>query len=345
MKTMLSYALLLSGALCLTNCKKGDTGPVGPAGKTSLVRTLAEPAGANCSSGGIKIETGVDTNGNGTLDDGEVAAAQTRYICNGAGGQMNLIKSSIEVAGANCANGGAKIETGVDANGNGTLDDNEIVASLTRYICNGMPGTATLVRTSAEPSGANCTYGGVKFETGADANANGVLDDAEVATTQTRYVCNGAGAIYSNWIDVNANPYTFGPGFPLEDKDFSFRQDIAAPQLTADIADKGVVLVYYKNAQGRIFPVSSSGAWQIPDLFDIDGDGVLDESWRTVYASYTIGQVKMLFNIASKDKNELNGTGAVVRYVFIPGLTEGRLVTDLKSMSYEKLATLYNIRN
>jgi len=177
------------------------------------VRTLSEPAGANCPSGGIKIETGVDANGSGTLDDGEVIATQTKYICNGAAGPMNLIKTSIEVAGSNCAAGGAKIETGVDANANGILDQTEIVSSLTRYICNGTPGVSTLIRTTSDPSGANCTYGGVKFETGADANANGVLDDAEVVAAQTKFVCNGDGAIYSNWIDVNATPYTYSPGF------------------------------------------------------------------------------------------------------------------------------------
>src|SRR5688572_12087307 len=68
---------------------------------------------------------------------------------------------------------------------------------------NGTNGKTTLTRTTKEAAGANCKYGGSKFETGTDANNNGTLDDNEVTTTQTKYVCDGAGATYSSWIDVN----------------------------------------------------------------------------------------------------------------------------------------------
>jgi len=33
-----------------------------------------------------------------------------------------------------------KIETGIDANNNGTLDANEVIAAQTSYICNGLVG-------------------------------------------------------------------------------------------------------------------------------------------------------------------------------------------------------------
>jgi len=85
--------------------------------------------------------------------------------------------------------------------------------------------------------------------------------------------------------------------------------------------------------------------WFIPDLYDGDKDGIADESWRRVFSSYTVGHVKMLFQLGSDDEAELNGTGAAVRYVLIPGLTEGRLAGDLKNMSYENLAKLFNIRD
>jgi uncharacterized protein (TIGR02145 family) len=74
---------------------KGDTGaagPQGPAGsngaegKNALVKTTAEAAGANCASGGTKVEAGLDANNNGVLDAIEVNAALTRYVCNGATG-------------------------------------------------------------------------------------------------------------------------------------------------------------------------------------------------------------------------------------------------------------------
>ena len=46
--------------------------------------------------------------------------------------------------------------------------------------------------TAAEQPGTLCATGGVRFVVGADANRNGVLDDAEIDSTLTRYVCNGA---------------------------------------------------------------------------------------------------------------------------------------------------------
>jgi hypothetical protein len=50
------------------------------------VRTTAEAAGDNCATGGTKVEAGTDANRDGDLDDDEVIAAATRYVCNGAEG-------------------------------------------------------------------------------------------------------------------------------------------------------------------------------------------------------------------------------------------------------------------
>ena len=46
-----------------------------------LVNVLDEPPGVNCAEGGIRIETGPDTNQNGMLDPNEVT--DTFFICNG----------------------------------------------------------------------------------------------------------------------------------------------------------------------------------------------------------------------------------------------------------------------
>lgn len=104
----------------------------------------------------------------------------------GGNGSNALVSTSPEAAGANCANGGTKVQVGVDANGNGQLDDSEVTG--TSYVCNG-PGTTSLVATSAEPAGANCPFGGTRIEEGVDSNNNGVLDAGEVDTAATSYVC------------------------------------------------------------------------------------------------------------------------------------------------------------
>ena len=78
-------------------------------GNSSLVKTSIESVGSNCSSGGVKLESGEDTNGNGILDAAEITA--TRYICNGlqgasgngfsngtAGGQIYITDNSAPYA-------------------------------------------------------------------------------------------------------------------------------------------------------------------------------------------------------------------------------------------------------
>ena len=84
-----------------TNGAIGATGPAGAQGiqglpgtngtngLTALVNTTAELAGANCATGGTKVETGLDVNNNGVLDIAEVNAAQTTFVCNGAGGALS----------------------------------------------------------------------------------------------------------------------------------------------------------------------------------------------------------------------------------------------------------------
>ena len=70
---------------------KGGIGATGPAGANgsqglnALIKTTIEPIGANCAAGGTKFETGLDANGSGILDAGEINAALTTYVCNGVG--------------------------------------------------------------------------------------------------------------------------------------------------------------------------------------------------------------------------------------------------------------------
>ncbi len=115
---------------------------------------------------------------------------------NGTNGLSALVATTPETAGANCPAGGTKIESGIDANANATLDAAEISATV--YVCNGANGSGTnglvsLVATSDELAGANCPGGGVKIDSGLDANANGTLDASEISAT--RYACNGVSSL------------------------------------------------------------------------------------------------------------------------------------------------------
>ncbi len=54
-------------------------------GKSSLISFFEEEAGENCVNGGTGINTGIDVNGNGSLDEGEIN--DTRYICKSKDGE------------------------------------------------------------------------------------------------------------------------------------------------------------------------------------------------------------------------------------------------------------------
>lgn len=141
MKTLLNKTLSIFTIASLFFACEGEQGPVGPqgpagedgAGASALVSVVSEPAGENCANGGYLINVGNDANGNGTLDSDEIT--NSTYICNGTDGAAFLVATTEEPAGENCTNGGFKVDSGLDDNGNGELDAEEIDETV--YLCNG----------------------------------------------------------------------------------------------------------------------------------------------------------------------------------------------------------------
>ena len=130
----------------------------------TLIAVTNEDPGANCTQGGVKIETGPDDNLNGVLDEEEVT--MTFFVCDGIPGVQGPPGPQ-----------GPQGPTGPQGPGGEDGDDGE-------------DGFNSLIETMIEPPGDNCEFGGLKIETGLDLNRNGVLDPNEV--TATDFVCNGA---------------------------------------------------------------------------------------------------------------------------------------------------------
>lgn len=147
--------LVFSLALLIVGCE-GASGPSGENGSDALVATTDEPPGPNCAYGGLKVDVGIDANGNDVLDADEIK--QTSYVCDSEGTNA-LVSTSPESAGANCPFGGTKIETGLDANHNNTLDPNEIISAATTYVCSIGPSGAlspsTGIVAAVKPSGVS----------------------------------------------------------------------------------------------------------------------------------------------------------------------------------------------
>ena len=109
---------------------QGPIGPIGPQGIQGPIG-LTGAMGPQGSSGSIGATGPQGIQG----PIGPAGAAGAQGI-SGANGLNALIKTTAEPVGVNCTNGGTKIETGLDANGNGVLDVTEVNVNQTAFICN-----------------------------------------------------------------------------------------------------------------------------------------------------------------------------------------------------------------
>ncbi len=130
----LHWGLDLNGDGDLTVQEVTDTDYLchGEPGKTSLVEVHEEDAGVNCVTGGLSIVTGVDQDGDGDLGPAEVNSHT--YLCNARAGDDSLVRLTDEPAGSNCARGGVRVQSGLDTDGSGALEDAEVI--YTQYVCN-----------------------------------------------------------------------------------------------------------------------------------------------------------------------------------------------------------------
>lgn len=168
----------------------GANGADGADGLSSLLRVeplAPDPDGA-CYFGGVLIKSGLDLDGDGVLQPGEVdeeAAVCAVHVNE----NLTLIEQSLELPGPNCEHGGIRTVVGYDADGDGVLDPEE--AGPPGYACNQMTvidGVSTLLDV-ADATGNQCAYGGYVLRSGADTDRDGVLDATEVQDTAV--VCNG----------------------------------------------------------------------------------------------------------------------------------------------------------
>jgi len=234
-------------AFALANCG-GD----GADGVNGLVSATVEEAGANCPNGGISIETGSDTNGNGALDADEVL--QTEFVCSGSEGLPNLVVTTAEPPGVNCPQGGQRVEFGIDDNANGVLDIAEVDGST--FVCDGL---VSLVAQSNEPDGLNCGTGGTRIDTGIDLNGSGELDTFEI--TDTDFVCNaGFGLIVA---DASTGNFGSTPG-----NIYSVNSQTGVATIIAPLTDTVTALAF--DANGTLFGTTRGGVNPEGEIVTID---------------------------------------------------------------------------
>jgi len=108
----------------------------------------------------------------------------------GEDGMSTLIATSPEPEGVNCPNSGTKIDAGLDVNGNGALDSEEI--DSTDYICDGGSSINNMLTSIVQTDDSlECTAGGKTIAHGLDNGddsgipANGIMEAGEIDTRIT----------------------------------------------------------------------------------------------------------------------------------------------------------------
>ena len=141
MKVTVALLLIIVAAI---GCQK-VLGPAGPAGKSSLtVVESISPGTEPCAAGGQLILSGVDQDGDGTLELSEVTSQG--IVCNGTDGKSGssaILGAPVQVPAGDsyCSAGGELIAAGTDSNGDGKLELSEVTSTF--KVCNGVPGQSS----------------------------------------------------------------------------------------------------------------------------------------------------------------------------------------------------------
>ncbi|MBX2798522.1 MAG: hypothetical protein KTR31_12650 [Myxococcales bacterium] len=155
--TRLPLALGILGTLFACRGNDGPAGAEGADGATAIVDVSTEAAGANCATGGSRVDYGVDSSGNGILDASEIDG--TFYVCNGASGEPApevLVESEMVFEDAyGCDQGYEMVWIGTDASADGALQQAEIETTITTCLAPDYDADAVLNLVDNCPLDAN----------------------------------------------------------------------------------------------------------------------------------------------------------------------------------------------
>lgn len=243
--------------------------------RDAKTRVRPEPPGEHCAFGGDAVESGLDRDRDGELDDSEVTA--TDYVCDTALPQVRT-RARTEPHGANCTLGGRAVQSGLDQDGNGQLDDAEV--SATDYVC-ATSVANVLLRVRPVTPGARCTMGGQVSHAGHDANGNGLLEDEEIA--QEVYACDEPAPVLSRARSLPAftapcdgdesGGVAVEAGLDLDGDTALAMSEVEATQYVCDLEPADLKLRHQAEAAG---PNCARGGTRVDAFQDLDHDGQPD---------------------------------------------------------------------
>ena len=139
MRSALVKAVTLAGILSIISGCGSSSGSNESPSKSISDSIISSKTVQNeqCPNGGIEIQLGIDTNGNGLLDSGEIDHARTQIVCYGSDGVngsngtdgLNSLVFIADSTEGECDYGGKTVTIGLDSNQNGVLDQDETTQS------------------------------------------------------------------------------------------------------------------------------------------------------------------------------------------------------------------------
>lgn len=111
----------------------------------------------------------------------------------------------------------------------------------------GLSGFNTLINTTSELAGTNCSNGGVKVDVGIDINRNGVLEYNEVSST--KYICDG---IVPNGTNIGNTTFWDGSKWVVDNN--HLYNDGHNVMIGTQAIEQSAALVIESNNRGVLFP-------------------------------------------------------------------------------------------
>jgi hypothetical protein len=177
----------------------GSQGPQGPVGLTG-------PQGPTGQTGatGPQGPTGL-TGPQGPTGQTGATGAQGPA---GTNGQNTLVKTTTEAAGINCATGGVKLEYGLDANNNGSLDANEVNSALTKFVCNGQSIPNAIFVSGISSNGDTLYLSNGQLFISGNSSITNYLVAPSIITNNVTGITSNSGIFSATISDVNQSQIT-----------------------------------------------------------------------------------------------------------------------------------------
>ncbi|MGK5091012.1 DUF1566 domain-containing protein [Deltaproteobacteria bacterium TL4] len=168
------------------NGATGDKGDPSTSGYNTLITITTEIPGNNCTSGGKKIESGLDngdgggTASNGTLESGEVD--YSTYVCNGTDTTPPQLSSTNPVDGAT----GADVTSSISVTFNEAMNTATITTLTSGTTCSGSIQLFTSTDASSDSNFNNCVPMNAP-PVASNNNKTFTITPASSLSTSTRY--------------------------------------------------------------------------------------------------------------------------------------------------------------